>query len=129
MPIAKDLKVMVVDDQMSMRGLTRHSLGQLGIVSVEDAPDGKKAMQLLIANPPDLVISDYNMPVMNGLDLLRAIRSNQALRKTPFILATGRGDKELVVMAAKAGVNNYVIKPFSTEVLRGKIEAVIGKLV
>lgn len=128
MPIARELKVMVVDDQLSMRGLTRHSLGQLGIVSVEDAPDGKKAMQMLMVNPPDLVISDYNMPVMNGLDLLRSIRSNATLRKTPFILATGRGDKELVVMAAKAGVNNYVIKPFSTEVLRGKIEAVIGKL-
>ena len=69
------------------------------------------------------------MPVMNGLDLLRAIRSNATLRKTPFILATGRGDKELVVMAAKAGVNNYVIKPFSAEILRGKIEAVVGKLV
>lgn len=128
MPSAKSLKVLVVDDQMSMRGLTRHSLGQLGISQVDDAADGRLGLQQLEVNPVDLIISDFNMPNMNGIDFLLAVRSHKTLRKTPFILATGRGDKELVLKAAKAGVNNYVIKPFSTAILKQKIEEVIGKL-
>ena len=128
MPSAKSLKVLVVDDQMSMRGLTRHSLGQLGVTQVDDAADGRLGLQQLEANPADLIISDFNMPNMNGIDFLLAVRSHKTLRKTPFILATGRGDRELVLKAAKAGVNNYVIKPFSTAILKQKIEEVIGKL-
>ncbi len=78
--------------------------------------------------PLDLIISDFNMPEMDGLGLLRAVRGHPAVRKVPFILLTGRGDRELVVKAAQAGVNNYLVKPFTAEILRGKIEPVIGKL-
>ena len=78
--------------------------------------------------PLDLIISDYNMPEMDGLELLRAVRGHPMARKVPFILVTGRGDRELVVKAAEAGVNNYVIKPFTPQILRDKIEQVMGKL-
>ena len=78
--------------------------------------------------PLDLIISDYNMPEMDGLGLLRAVRGHPVVRKLPFILLTGRGDHELVVKAAQAGVNNYLVKPFTAEILRTKIEQVMGKL-
>ena len=75
-----------------------------------------------------MIISDFNMPVMDGLGLLRAVRGHPAVRKLPFILVTGRGDNALVVSAAQAGVNNYIVKPFTAEMLREKVEAVVGKL-
>lgn len=128
MPRAADFKVLVVDDQLAMRGLARYSLQQIGITQVTDSPNGKEALQALIKNPVDLVMSDFNMPEMDGLGLLRAIRSNNVLRKTPFILVTGRSDKELVVKAAQAGANNYIVKPFTVQTLKKKLETVIGKL-
>jgi two-component system chemotaxis response regulator CheY len=78
--------------------------------------------------PLDLIISDFNMPEMDGLGLLRAIRGHPSARRVPFILVTGRGDRELVVKAAQAGANNYVVKPFTADILRNKIEQVVGKL-
>jgi two-component system chemotaxis response regulator CheY len=85
-------------------------------------------MEIASLQPLDLIISDYNMPEMDGLGLLRAVRGHPVVRKVPFILLTGRGDKELVVKAAQAGVNNYLIKPFTASTLREKIEQVMGKL-
>jgi CheY-like chemotaxis protein len=90
-----------------------------GLVSGMD----KAALQ-----PLDLIISDFNMPEMDGLALLRAVRGHPAARKVPFILLTGRGDRELVVQAAQAGANNYLIKPFTADILRQKIEQVMGRL-
>ena len=81
-----------------------------------------------MAQPLDLIISDFNMPELDGLGLLRAVRGHPAVRKLPFILITGRGDRELVVTAAQAGVNNYLVKPFTEAILRQKVEEVIGKL-
>lgn len=128
MPNPKNISVIVVDDQMSMRGLTRYSLEQLGFKTISEAADGKAAMESLAKNPVDLIVSDYNMPNMDGLQFLRAVRAHSTLRKTPFIMVTGRGDKELVSKAAQAGVNNYVIKPFTVEILKKKLEAVVGRL-
>ena len=128
MPNPKNIRVLVVDDQMSMRGLTRYSLEQLGFKTISEAPDGKAGFESAIKNPVDLIISDYNMPEMDGLQFLRAVRADPNMRKTPFIMVTGRGDKELVTKAAQAGVNNYVIKPFTVEILKKKIEAVVGRL-
>jgi two-component system chemotaxis response regulator CheY len=85
-------------------------------------------METAAVQPLDLIISDYNMPEMDGLGLLRAVRGHPVARKVPFIMLTGRGDRELVVKAAQAGVNNYLVKPFTSAILRDKIEAVIGKL-
>jgi two-component system chemotaxis response regulator CheY len=128
MPAAAALKVLIVDDQFSVRQMTRLTLEQIGIRNVYESDNGKDALNKASAQPLDLIISDYNMPEMDGLALLRAVRSHPAVRKLPFILLTGRGDRELVVKAAQAGVNNYLIKPFTQLMLREKIERVMGKL-
>jgi len=128
MPIASTLKVLIVDDQNSVRQMTRLTLEELGIRQIYEAENGKSAFQTATLQPVDLIISDFNMPEMDGLGLLRAVRGHQAIRKLPFILLTGRGDRELVVKAAQAGVNNYLVKPFTTPILREKIEQVLGKL-
>jgi len=128
MPVASTLKVLIVDDQNSVRQMTRMTLEELGINLVHEAENGVSAFQTATLQPIDLIISDFNMPEMDGLGLLRAVRGHAAIRKLPFILLTGRGDRELVVKAAQAGVNNYLVKPFTTAILREKIEQVIGKL-
>jgi len=128
MPAAATLKVLVVDDQTSVRQMTRMTLEQIGIRHIHEAENGKLAMDTASVQPLDLVISDFNMPEMDGLAFLRALRGHPAARKVPFILLTGRGDRELVVKAAQAGANNYLIKPFTPDILRQKIEQVMGKL-
>jgi two-component system chemotaxis response regulator CheY len=128
MPNAAALKVLVVDDQASVRQMTRISLEKLGIRLIHEAENGQVALATVMAQPVDLIISDFNMPQMDGVSLLRAVRSNMAIRKVPFILVTGRGDRELVVKAAQAGVNNYIVKPFDEATLRQKLEAVLGKI-
>lgn len=128
MPNAAALKVLIVDDQNSVRQMTRLTLEQIGVRHIHEAENGNRAIDTASLQPLDLIISDYNMPEMDGLGLLRAVRSHPAARKVPFILVTGRGDKELVVKAAQAGANNYVVKPFTAEILQQKIEQVIGKL-
>ena len=128
MPIASTLKVLIVDDQNSVRQMTRITLEELGIKQIHEAEDGKVAFATATVQPIDLIISDFNMPEMDGLMLLRAVCGHAALRKLPFILLTGRGDRELLVKAAQAGVNNYLVKPFTTPILREKIEQVLGKL-
>jgi two-component system chemotaxis response regulator CheY len=128
MPSAIALKVLVVDDQNSVRAMTRMTLEELGFRHIHEAENGVQAMETASVQPLDLIISDFNMPEMDGLGLLRAVRGHPVARKVPFILLTGRGDRELVVKAAQAGVNNYLVKPFTAAILRGKIEQVIGKL-
>ncbi|HTP90353.1 MAG TPA: response regulator [Xanthobacteraceae bacterium] len=128
MPNAVALKVLVVDDQNSVRQMTRMTLEQIGIRYIHEAENGVRAMEIASLQPLDLIISDFNMPEMDGLGLLRAVRGHPAVRKVPFILLTGRGDRELVVKAAQAGVNNYLVKPFTAAILREKVEQVMGKL-
>ncbi len=128
MPNAVAVKVLVVDDQNSVRQMTRMTLEELGFKHIHEAENGVKAMETASLQPLDLIISDYNMPEMDGLGLLRAVRGHPVVRKVPFILLTGRGDRELVVKAAQAGVNNYLVKPFTAAILREKIEQVMGKL-
>jgi two-component system chemotaxis response regulator CheY len=121
-------KVLVVDDQLTMREVTRLALQEMGVRQIIDAENGDDAFKKATTQPLDMIISDFNMPGMDGLALLRAVRGHPAVRKLPFILVTGRGDNALVVSAAQAGVNNYIVKPFTTEMLREKVEAVVGKL-
>ena len=128
MPSAVATKVLIVDDQNSVRQMTRMTLEELGFRVIHEAENGVQAMETASVQPLDLIISDFNMPEMDGLGLLRAVRGHPAARKVPFILLTGRGDRELVVKAAQAGVNNYVSKPFTVETLKQKIEAVFGSL-
>lgn len=128
MPVAGAIKVLIVDDQNSVRQMTRMALEEIGFRHIQEAENGVQAMETAGVQPLDLIISDYNMPEMDGLGLLRAVRGHPVARKVPFIMLTGRGDRELVVKAAQAGVNNYLVKPFTAAILRGKIEQVIGKL-
>jgi two-component system, chemotaxis family, chemotaxis protein CheY len=128
MPSAVAIKVLIVDDQNSVRQMTRMTLESIGFRHIHEAENGVKAMETASLQPLDLIISDYNMPEMDGLSLLRAVRGSPSVRKLPFILLTGRGDRELVVKAAQAGVNNYLIKPFTAAILRQKIEQVMGRL-
>ena len=122
------MKILIVDDQQSMRLLIRGSLQQLGFRNFEEAADGEAALRSLIASPVDLIISDFNMPKLDGLALLRAVRVHPPIAKTAFIMLTGRGDKDLVQRAVQFGVNNFLVKPFTVATLQGKIEAVFGVL-
>ncbi len=128
MPSATAIKVLIVDDQNSVRQMTRMTLEELGFRVIHEAENGVQAMETASIQPLDLIISDFNMPEMDGLALLRAVRGHPAVRRVPFILLTGRGDRDLVVKAAQAGANNYLIKPFTPEILRQKIEQVMGRL-
>lgn len=128
MPIASSLKVLIVDDQHSMRLLIRGGLQQLGFKDFEEAADGEDGLRKLVAAPAHLVISDFNMPKLDGLGLLRAIRTHPPTAKTAYIMLTGQADKDLVQRAVQFGVNNYLVKPFTVATLKQKIEAVFGPL-
>lgn len=128
MPAASSLRVLIVDDQHSMRLLIRSSLQQLGFKELDEASDGEDGLRKLVAQPAHLVISDFNMPKLDGLGLLRAIRGHPPTSKTAYIMLTGRADKELVQRAVQFGVNNYLVKPFTVATLKEKIEAVFGPL-
>lgn len=128
MPTAASIKTLIVDDQQTMRSLIRTSLQALGINQTREAPDGEEALRQLIAAPANLVITDFNMPKLDGLGLLRAIRAHGPTSKTAVIMLTGRADRELVQRAVQFGVNNYLVKPFTTQTLKEKIEAVFGPL-
>jgi len=111
-----------------MRLLIRSSLQQLGFKEIDEAADGEDGLRKLVAQPAHLVISDFNMPKLDGLGLLRAIRTHPPTAKTAYIMLTGRADKELVQKAVQLGVNNYLVKPFTVATLKEKIEAVFGPL-
>ena len=128
MPTAADLSVLIVDDQMTMRSLVRTSLGQIGVNQTRESPDGEDALRALLSRPSHLVISDFNMPKLDGLSLLRAVRSHAPLKNTAFIMLTGRADLDLVKRARQFGVNNFIVKPFNTATLKQKIEEVFGAL-
>ncbi|ANP46769.1 response regulator [Candidatus Viadribacter manganicus] len=128
MPAAAAIKVLVVDDQLTMRALIRSALQEIGFRDIADAGDGEEGFKSLIGRPAHLVISDFNMPKMDGLGLLRAVRAHDGTKKSAFIMLTGRADKDLVQRAIQFGVNNYITKPFSPLQLRQKIEEVFGAL-
>jgi two-component system chemotaxis response regulator CheY len=128
MPAASALSVLIVDDQMTMRSLVRDGLRQIGVTNIREACDGEEAVSAMVARPANLVITDYNMPKLDGMGLLRAIRTYEPIRNTAVIMLTGRADPELVKRAAQYGVNNYLVKPFTVLTLREKIEEVFGAI-
>ncbi len=128
MPKASAVSVMIVDDQQSMRGICKYILNQLGFVNIVEAKSGRDALGKLEKSSVDLIISDWNMDDIDGLTLLRVIRKHPRTQGMPFIMATGRSDKEQVKEAISSGVNNYIIKPFDASTMRKRIEAVIGVL-
>ena len=120
----QNMKILIVDDFSTMRRIIRNMLRQLGYTNIVEAEDGAEALSLLQREKVDFVISDWNMPNMSGLDLLKAIRADEHLKPLPVLLVTAEALKENVVEALKAGVNNYVVKPFTAETLKGKIDAI-----
>ena len=128
MPAAAAIKVMVVDDQTSMRAMIRRALQDLGFKDVRDKGGAVEALESIKSDRVHLVISDFNMPEMDGLQFLEAVRKDPVIGKTVFIMLTGSADKEIVQKAAALGVNNYVVKPFAPAALKEKIERVFGEL-
>ena len=128
MPKASAVSVMIVDDQQSMRGICKYILTQLGFTNIIEAKSGRDALGKLEKGTVDLIISDWNMEDIDGLTLLRVIRKHPKTQTMPFIMATGRSDKEQVKEAISFGVNNYIIKPFDANTMKKRIEAVIGVL-
>lgn len=128
MSIRDQLRVMVVDDMSTSRGLITQALDAIGIRHVATAADGNDALLALEKSPVHLVISDYNMPGMDGLHLLHALRSAPKTQKIGFLLITGRADKEIIDHGRKLGMNNFIKKPFQPAEIKAAIEAIVGRL-
>jgi two-component system chemotaxis response regulator CheY len=122
------MKVLVADDFATMRKIVRNILKQIGFDDIVEAEDGQAALQVLRNENIGLVVTDWNMPNMTGLELLEKIRSDPKISKLPVLMVTAEGLKENVIAAVKAGVNNYVVKPFTAEVLQEKLEQIFKKL-
>lgn len=128
MLLKSQLHVMVVDDMSVSRGLIEQALDWAGISNVQYEANGESALRRLVASPVHLVISDYNMPGMDGISLLEALRSNKQTHRMGFILITGKADRALLERGQRAGMNNFLTKPFTKEALLRCIESVTGKL-
>lgn len=123
----KSSKVLVVDDFATMRKVIRNLLKQIGFENIAEAEDGEMALKELKSQNISFIISDWNMPNMTGLDLLKAVRADSDLCNTPFLMVTAEALQDNVVQAVKAGVDNYIVKPFTAEVLNEKISEIIAK--
>ncbi len=128
MALRDQIRLLVVDDMSTSRGLLTQALDGFGIRNVAAAADASSALASLKSAPAHLVISDYNMPGMDGLELLRALRENPATKGVGFILVTGRADPEVIERGRALGMNNFIAKPFQPNDLRTCLEAVVGRL-
>ena len=126
MALDSSMPVLVVDDYSTMVRIIRNLLKQLGFVDIDDASDGAAALSKMHKKHYGLVISDWNMEPMTGFELLREVRADPNLEQTPFIMVTAESKTENVIAARKAGVNNYIVKPFNAQTLKSKIEAVFA---
>ena len=124
MSVDMQMNILIVDDYKTMLRIIRNLLKQLGFNNVDEATDGSMALQKLRDKEYGLVISDWNMEPMTGIQLLREVRADAKLKALPFIMITAESKTENVIAAKKAGVNNYIVKPFNAQTLKGKIEAV-----
>jgi two-component system chemotaxis response regulator CheY len=121
MPADPNMKILVVDDMSTMRRIVRNILKQLGFNSIGEAEDGNQALDKLRQEKYGLVVSDWNMPGMSGIELLRAIRADSALKDIPVLMVTAEAKKDNIVEAVTAGVSNYIVKPFTAEILQDKM--------
>jgi two-component system chemotaxis response regulator CheY len=126
---AANTRILVIDDMLTMRKIVSRVCREIGFTEIEEATDGEHAWSLISAspNPPGLILSDWNMPKMSGLDLLKKIRGDARLKDVPFLLVTAEAEKTQVQEALSAGVDNYVVKPFSPQILKEKLAAVYQK--
>jgi two-component system chemotaxis response regulator CheY len=127
MPADPNMKILVVDDMSTMRRIIKNILKQLGFSNMDEAENGQEALQKLRAESFGFVVSDWNMPVMPGIELLRAIRADENLKHIPVLMVTAEAQKENLIEAIQAGVNNYVVKPFTAETMQEKINKIFNK--
>ena len=126
MAVDHSMPVLIVDDYKTMIRIIRNLLKQLGFANVDEAGDGSAALNMMRRKDYGLIISDWNMEPMTGYELLREVRADDHLSRTPFIMVTAESKTDNVVAAKKAGVNNYIVKPFNAATLKAKIDAVFG---
>lgn len=127
MAVDMSLSILIVDDYKTMLRIIRNLLKQLGFHNVDEAADGAEALNKLRSKNYDLVISDWNMEPMTGYELLKEVRSDDMLKKLPFIMVTAESKTDNVIAAKKAGVNNYIVKPFNAATLKSKLTSVLGE--
>ena len=121
-----NMKVLIVDDFATMRRIVKNILRQLGFTNISEADDGKTALQALKKEKFDLILSDWNMPEMPGIELLKAVRADDELKDIPFLMVTAEAEKGNIVEAVKLGVSNYIIKPFTAETMSEKLGKIFG---
>lgn len=127
MAVDHSMPVLIVDDYKTMIRIIRNLLKQLGFANVDEAGDGSAALNMMREKDYGLVISDWNMEPMTGYELLREVRADDRLSRTPFIMVTAESKTDNVIAAKKAGVNNYIVKPFNAATLKSKIDAIFGE--
>ena len=123
-----DMKIMVVDDFSTMRRIVKNLLKELGYQNFEEADDGANALAKLKSGSFDFIVSDWNMPNMTGLDLLKAVRADDNLKAIPFLMVTAEAQQDNVIQAVQAGVSNYVVKPFTAATLKEKLDKIKEKV-
>ncbi|PTU30774.1 response regulator [Stenotrophobium rhamnosiphilum] len=124
----RNMKILIVDDFSTMRRIVKNLLGDLGYSNTTEADDGKTAWPLLQAGEFDFVVTDWNMPGMTGIDLLKNIRADARLAKLPVLMVTAEAQRDQIIEAAKAGVNGYIIKPFTAVTLKEKIDKIFQRV-
>ena len=124
----KNMKILVVDDFSTMRGIIKNFLRDLGYTHITEAEDGSTALPMLQTGSYDFLITDWNMPGMNGLELIQSARSNHKLAALPILMVTAEAKKDQIVAAAQAGINGYVVKPFTANTLKEKIDKIFERL-
>ena len=127
MAVDKEMPIIIVDDYKTMLRIIRNLLKQIGFNNVDEASDGAEALNKMRAKSYSLVISDWNMEPMTGYELLKEVRADDILKKTPFIMVTAESKTDNVIAAKKAGVNNYIVKPFNAATLKQKLTTVLGE--
>jgi two-component system chemotaxis response regulator CheY len=124
----KDLKILIVDDFSTMRRIIKNLLRDLGFNNTSEADDGQSALPMLKTGKFDFFVTDWNMPGMDGLTLLKSVRADPALCDMPVLMVTAEAKREQIIIAAEAGVNGYVVKPFTAVILKAKIEKIFERL-
>ena len=124
----KDMKILVVDDFSTMRRIIRNLLRDLGFTNTDEADDGNTALPMLQSGKYDFLVTDWNMPGMTGIDLLRNVRADDNLKSLPVLMVTAEAKRDQIVAAAQAGVNGYVVKPFTAAVLKEKIDKIFERI-
>jgi two-component system chemotaxis response regulator CheY len=124
----QNMRILVVDDFSTMRRIVKNVLKQIGYSNIDEAEDGADALNKLRSRRYDFVVSDWNMPNLDGLEMLKEIRADEQLKGLPVLMVTAEAEKEKVVTAIRAGVNNYIVKPFTAETLKQKMEQIYERL-